>query len=240
MNPVIQIDYREKCLIELLEDLPINQTNLDCGDIVFSINETPQILIERKSLSDLNSSISDGRYGEQKKRLCSNYTRNRIIYLVEGDMIRYSAKNDSKRVWSGILHTTFRDGIFVFRTGSINESAIFIRQLWERFSSKPNEWLEFLEGKGAEYAIQSENKVSTKKKENNTPRVVFINMLSQIGGVSSKIATSIVDTYPNMKTLISTLESDDGINQLSQIKIGTRKIGNVCAQRISKYLLNTD
>lgn len=229
----LQIDYREKSLINLLQHLPLESVNLDCGDIVLKTDENIQILIERKSVSDLVSSIKDGRYSEQKKRLCCNYSRNRIVYLIEG-----SIKNDSEKskVWSSILHTIFRDNLIVFRTSGLNESASFISELWERFSTKNTDWLGFLDGNSVSYAITTDSKISTKKKENNSAEATYLNMLSQITGVSIKIAKEISQVYPTMKELINGLEIS-GIGSLADIKIGNRKIGKVCAQRIYDCLV---
>ena len=45
------------------------------------------ILIERKSLNDLESSIKDGRYSEQSIRLNSSEIHNHnIYYLIEGNI----------------------------------------------------------------------------------------------------------------------------------------------------------
>ncbi len=66
---MIIIDNREHHLINLLEDneITIEKKNLDLGDIII-IKENYKILIERKTISDLCSSIKDGRYKEQKIR----------------------------------------------------------------------------------------------------------------------------------------------------------------------------
>ena len=75
---IIEIDVREKALIALIQDC-LESNNLqtkhsivvkaiDLGDVVLynSSNETdPVVIIERKSLPDLASSIRDGRYNEQ-------------------------------------------------------------------------------------------------------------------------------------------------------------------------------
>ena len=39
--------------------------NLEIGDIVILVNQEPAILIERKTIKDLASSIQDGRLREQ-------------------------------------------------------------------------------------------------------------------------------------------------------------------------------
>ena len=81
----IQVDYREKLLISLIT-VPIEVVNLEMGDIQIIKDDKPLIIIERKSVSDLNSSIRDGRYHEQKHRLINNVDRQRIVYIIEGQI----------------------------------------------------------------------------------------------------------------------------------------------------------
>ena len=60
--------------------------NLPLGDMIICDDEGYElIVIERKTLKDLLSSIKDGRYREQSFRL-NNYPvhNHNIIYLIEG------------------------------------------------------------------------------------------------------------------------------------------------------------
>ena len=57
------VDYREKYIKEYFEknreyDSIVSVKNLEIGDIVILINDEPTILIERKTIKDLASSIS--------------------------------------------------------------------------------------------------------------------------------------------------------------------------------------
>ena len=65
------VDNREgKIIAELERTTPFEYTkaNLDIGDFKFELGKK-KILIERKTVDDLISSIKDGRYKEQKYRL---------------------------------------------------------------------------------------------------------------------------------------------------------------------------
>ena len=44
------------------------------------------LIIERKTLSDLASSVKDGRCKQQKIRLLNNFPKHKICYLIEGDL----------------------------------------------------------------------------------------------------------------------------------------------------------
>ena len=61
--------------------------NLHLGDIVITYMDL-KLIIERKTIDDLASSIRDGRLREQKIRLIKNYPRKNIIYIIEGDITK--------------------------------------------------------------------------------------------------------------------------------------------------------
>ena len=90
----IILDNRERRLIKLVNSLKnqygfnhieISVEKLDIGDITIKNGDNELLIIERKSLNDLASSIKDGRYEEQSYRL-SNYPihNHNILYLIEG------------------------------------------------------------------------------------------------------------------------------------------------------------
>ena len=102
--------------------------------------ETEELIIERKSISDLLSSIKDGRYEEQSYRLNGSQMHNHnIIYLIEGSILtqsggqyhnKYSGKtnkgNDKFTAYSAIFSLNYYKGFSVIRTVSLEESALFI------------------------------------------------------------------------------------------------------------------
>ena len=72
------LDHREGKLKELFQnnlDIKLDYQNLDYGDFCIFNNENPFIIIERKTLDDLSSSIIDGRYKEQKQKKSNNKTQ---------------------------------------------------------------------------------------------------------------------------------------------------------------------
>ena len=85
----IVVDNREHSLIKLLKalnndyeyNIPIVVEKMDLGDIAIHFDDEEIILMERKKLSDLASSIRDGRYKEQSYRLNGNSLHNHNIIL---------------------------------------------------------------------------------------------------------------------------------------------------------------
>lgn len=147
----ISIDYREKELIEncnaLLEkykNITIETSNLPIGDIIISdcadtLLDLEQVIIERKSLQDLASSINDGRYSEQSFRLnnCNVHNHN-IIYLIEGQWTNYNKSNRYKSritedtLLSAIISINYFKGFSLYRTSSVEESAKYILQFADK------------------------------------------------------------------------------------------------------------
>ena len=91
----IKVDIREHTLIKLLKalnndygfNIDISVERLDLGDISIWNDGEELLLLERKSLNDLASSITDGRYAEQSYRLNGNSLHNHnIVYLIEGNI----------------------------------------------------------------------------------------------------------------------------------------------------------
>ena len=57
---------------------------LNLGDIVITHNDKQVIVIERKTTNDLDCSIKDGRYREQKYRLLNLQKENvQVLYLID-------------------------------------------------------------------------------------------------------------------------------------------------------------
>ena len=97
----IVVDNREHSLIKLLKalnndyeyNIPIVVEKMDLGDIAIHFDDEEIILMERKKLSDLASSIRDGRYKEQSYRLNGNSLHNHnIMYIVEVNLARLSLR----------------------------------------------------------------------------------------------------------------------------------------------------
>lgn len=236
------IDNREKKIIKQVANSKAKFTlkNLELGDYVYNLNNNPYIIIERKTVQDLATSIKDGRYREQKIRLLEEQQKGvKIIYLIEGNVHLKTSGIPSSTFFSVIINGMIRDNIYTYISKNIEESVRFIEKIYQQLektkdeiNSKNIEKLhENIENKDIEYA----SCIKSNKKENLTHHVCYINQLSQIPGVSTKIASSIVNKYPTMLKLINKLEIDEG-DLLEDHKIGNRRIGKILSQRIFEYL----
>ena len=68
--------------------IKLEVVNLELGDFIICDDlGRENVIFERKSLSDLASSIKDGRYAEQSFRLNNyNFHNHNIVYIIEGDL----------------------------------------------------------------------------------------------------------------------------------------------------------
>lgn len=241
------IDMRERDLCEkLTSQLSFETKALDVGDmqILDVISNEILVLIERKTLSDLSSSITDGRYKEQKQRLLHAISnRTKKIYVIEGeDMTDFHL---DKSVFDGVMiNTVVRDGIMIYRTKNLDETVNMMihiqknvedhyEEILENFLGVPNE-------KDVEYQI-----FKTVKKENMTEKIVFRAMLSMIPQVSNTIADVLIEKYENMERMIIEIREEDTnemLHKISEMKYGTaqRRIGEVTAMRILLHLFDID
>jgi ERCC4-type nuclease len=137
---LIKIDNRERELIKKCEDLlvavpafkelKIEVHQLPLGDIIISNEKIDNILIERKTLSDLAASIKDGRYEEQSYRLNGLPIHNHnIIYLIEGDLGKFNSfkeRIDKQTIYSAMFSINHFKGFSLARTNNLDETAFMI------------------------------------------------------------------------------------------------------------------
>ena len=215
----IKVDIREYTLIKLLKALKndygfnfeISVERLDLGDISIWNEEEELLLLERKQLSDLASSIKDGRYAEQSYRLNGYSLHNHnIIYLVEGNISYYSDK--WSKVKPGTLYTTmfsiqYFKGFSLVRTFDITETAEFILRITDKLSrsrEKFGYYHQSFQPKKENYA----RVVHKEKKKNITPENIGGIILSQIPGISNATSTALMNKYGSLFQLLKALEKD--------------------------------
>lgn len=138
----IKVDSREKDLqaklsfyisnIPAFRNLKVITESLPIGDVIISGNNNEDILIiERKTIIDLLSSIKDGRYEEQSYRLNGTSVHNHnIMYVIEGDVNKMNMFRDTKfeklTLYSAIFSLNYYKGFSAIRTFTIDETALFI------------------------------------------------------------------------------------------------------------------
>ena len=134
------IDCREKELIKQINQqvlftanfkkIEVEIESLPIGDIIIKNDDGSDcLIIERKTIPDLLSSIKDGRYEEQSYRLNGiEHHNHNILYLIEGDTNnkKFFQKIDKLTFYSTIISLNYYKGFSVIKTQNLTESAMFI------------------------------------------------------------------------------------------------------------------
>jgi len=107
--------------------------NNEIGDeLMNNENGDELMLFERKSLTDLASSIKDGRYSEQSFRLDGYETipNHNIVYLIEGDLSKFKESKynrvTKKTLLSSMFSILYYKGFSVVRTMNVLETCDLI------------------------------------------------------------------------------------------------------------------
>jgi ERCC4-type nuclease len=244
-----------KKIIVIQQDLPI-------GDMIIQKDdETTLIIIERKSFSDLLSSIKDGRYEEQSHRLLntSELPPHSIIYLLEGMFSNLKNPKDKNLIFSCITSLNFFKGFSIMRTSTIYETAewlillvlkitkelekgrepYFFSSPYLRNFTQNNQPRVLEEGTPQEETPENYcNFVKKVKKENITPENIGEIILSQIPGISSVTSIAIMKKFSTFPKFMAELEKNPDC--MNDIKIETngkfRKISKSSIENIIKYL----
>ena len=233
------IDNREKFIINIISNKNIEFTleNLNLGDIHFYYDDKLVLLIERKTMADLASSIKDGRHREQKFRLKSQKEICKVLYLYEGTPTDFKFQKVNKdTIISAINNTFIRDGFYVKETKDLNETLDFILQMYNKINDLGTKKLLNNDNKQNEQYIDF---IKMKKNTLNDTKTSYIMQLSQIPGVSKTIAESICWKYSSMIELCTSINENEN-NILKDLMIATsgkpRKLGNKISSKIYTYL----
>jgi len=122
------LDTRESELITLLNDVTVKA--LEVGDAWVGVTEDGAmaeggIVIERKSIRDLEASILDGRYREQRGRILSFCEENKTqpMYILEGSWSSSTGRLQKSALMKFIQRLVLHYQIPVIQTASIHETA---------------------------------------------------------------------------------------------------------------------
>ena len=225
----IQIDYREKDLLKECEQLLINypKTTLESLNLLIGDIRIDDILIERKTLQDLEASIKDGRYTEQSFRLTNALNEGyKIYYFLEGNLENYKGSLPKTTLISTIYSLTVK-GFFVIQTANLKETALFMMQFSEKIS------------KPTVKKTYEESSVTKQKNKNITRDNISLYMLCQIPSISTNTANIVMEKYGHINNLIVALKSNPNeIYEFSYLKDDkSKKLNKNVCKNITDYLL---
>jgi ERCC4-type nuclease len=269
---IVKVDIRETALIEQIQkqisfipvfkNIQIITESLPIGDIIINDGAQDKLIIERKTVNDLLSSIKDGRYEEQSYRLNGlNHHNHNIIYLIEGDVnknninrFKTDASVEKLTAYSAMFSLNYYKGFSVFRSFSLDETANIIcnmaykigKDLTKKpyFENKvPIETTELNTCDSEKTEVTEKDYIGVVKKvkkDNISPDNIGEIMLCQIPGISSVTALAIMGKFKTISNLIKELETNNECLKdfsYTNTKGQTRKINKTSISSIIKFLL---
>ena len=253
---ILKIDTRERELLKICEnllvavpafkDLKIVVEPLPLGDIIINNGQIDNIIVERKSLSDLASSIKDGRYDEQSYRLNGlPHHNHNIVYLIEGDLTKFNSfkeRIDKQTLYSAMFSINYYKGFSLMRSTNMDETAFIVCNMAYKIGKDPNKQPYFSQllakaedtnttlgvidnpdSESGLLAQQPQSKdycsvIKKVKKDNITEENIGEIMLCQIPGISSVTALTIMEKFKTLPNLIKCIQDDpECLNGISAI-----------------------
>lgn len=248
------MDAREQDLISLLQKnladvksgtIEMKVESLPIGDIILCKDTEDLLIIERKTVADLNASIKDGRYKEQSFRLDGTALHNHnIVYLIEGPLKNNRFMNNDSIFYSAWCSLHYYKGFSVWRTYSLAETAEIICNTARYFGKSDKIGYYSNINMQNQTNIQDKdyvNVIKSVKKENITTENISEIMLCQIPNISANSAKAIMKHFKTLPNLIADLQ-EEGEKCLACIEITNvhgkgRKLNKNCISSIMTFLL---
>lgn len=243
MSVTLTIDHREGGLKDLFKaDATVLYDNLLFGDAVIQVDDCPLVVIERKTLMDLAASIKDGRYKNQKTKMCEHVEQSKLYYIIEGTFDFGSEEValggiSKKSIVSCVINTLVRDNIKVLTTRNVKETYFLIDAMYERIKADPGKYVKSENG-------DHERVISKPKAKTLTTEECFESQLCQVPDVSLKSARAILKTFPSMKELylqLGPLSDDEKLKRLKELMLEDskgkqRRISERVVKNILQYM----
>jgi ERCC4-type nuclease len=230
------VDTRERDLAPLLSPWPLK--TLPVGDIWIGLSGEEVapggIVIERKSTDDLEASILDGRYREQRTRLTAHCQRTgaRPLYIIEGLMDRLWGKLSQDTLQKYLNRLALRYGVAVMHTDSLEGTAALCKLLAGQIAE---DRAVFAAADPAAIAYTSTLAISKKENRDN-PRNFAAAALQGCPGVSAAAAEAVLTAFGG--SLSGVWAADEAA--LAAVVVGKRKLGPTVAKRLWRNLHGTE
>jgi ERCC4-type nuclease len=226
----IWLDYRERGLQALAPTLQIITPpvgDIWIGDMSGNLLQEGGVILERKSLNDLEASVIDWRYEEQRGRMLAyaNEQKVAIGYVIEGQTKGFQGRRfTGDSVLKLISQIQFKHRIPVFQTDSM-ESTLALAQIIEGEWTKAKGQFSWQcgAGNGATPIAAS----YTKSNSRDTADSFLLGVLTQCRGISEALARIILEKVGSLKTLMEKTEVE-----LAEMTDGKRKVGKAVAARL--------
>jgi ERCC4-type nuclease len=216
----IEIDSREIALIESFSTVCeknqfVNTKQLIIGDIIIC----SKLYIERKTWNDFYSSITTGRFSEQRTRLIE--TRDsifgRIVYIVEGNSSSIYKEQGIVAVKGAIENLVLFHNIHVVYSKDVNDTRDIIYNYYMKLKLEKSNGLQ---------------KVVVTSRKSKILENIHMHQLAMIPGVSQEIACKLVEKYPSVSSLVKLCGHENACKELKEIVLSKRKLGPKLANKL--------
>lgn len=176
-------------------------------------------IIERKTISDLSCSITDGRYHEQEQRLTQSGLL--VTYLIEDKSPTAEKPLNEKAIETATATFQVKDGFLVKHTRSVDETIEYISLMYNILKAKfenqtllgiPHNVVDYnnfaqlkCEYPNHHFTYQSFCDVNNKS-SNMSLQDVFADMLMTVPGISNVRATAISMVFSTIRNLYNTYQ----------------------------------
>lgn len=188
------------------------------------------ILIERKTQSDLFSSFAQGRYSDQRDRLClyREATGCKVGYIIEG----YPRGDHVKEIRGCIYNLQVHRNIFVLQTANTRETAEAIRQLYRSTLKKHT---------SSESCPQPVQALKLKRADRLGEADWLTHALTIIPTMSLERARAITKVHPDIESLVKASQSPNGLAEMAELRVGTsqKRLGKALVEKVRTHLLYT-
>ena len=220
------IEDREHGLREFLPGFAVE--HLPVGDIWIGLEKENGLIIERKSVSDLEASILDGRYREQRSRLMAYATEKKAhpVYIIEGGIDnRIYSRLKKPAIMKHLTRLALRYHIAVFQTSCLKETAELCSLFAEQVAADPTTFeqpaqMTYIETRG-----------NTRQGNTDDPKVFAASVLMCCRGISASGAQAILEAFGGLPQVWAATKEE-----LASVQVGKQKFGAVKANRLYSLL----
>lgn len=194
------IDDREKAISNLLQEnseIKYTVKRITIGDYALILNDNIEMIVERKTLKDLASSILDGRKDNIAKLIELRLQTNcKIAYIIEGNTPNYNRKINRipyKNLLAHLDHLMMRDNVFILYTKSPEDTLERLTYLLKNISTIKKG------GDNAKNITDSEKNITDTEKNITDNEIPILN--TNIQNTNDLLNQKIVITIPEIKFL---------------------------------------
>lgn len=205
----------------------IDESVLEVSSADISGTRIPKgLILERKTIADMQASIKDGRWREQKSRLLTQCSQEnmRAAYIIEGSFQFVSGSIGVNAIRKLLNRLQFRYNIPVLLSDDICDTIGVIKNVYEQYLADAEAFAAPTEAKQY-YESVSVSKKANKEDPDNFARTV----LMQCPGISATIADAIMrEAGPRLSDVFAKDEKT-----LASISVTEkRKVGPAVAKRL--------